>query len=219
VTKLIFSDILGSAWKGIKEDLALVGGLTLVYFVGLAVAGQVPLIGVLFSMPLTAGYFRCLLKIRHREVIGFEDFLWGFWNFNRFLHLILLYAFVWLGGLVGFVLLVIPGIWWFVVTSFSSQIIVLKHVDSVEAIKKSMALVEGRWWNIFGFGFKIFLVNLAGLLCFFIGLLVAFPVTAMAGLIAAEKLLAELPPSSPPQGLPPISEGATTAVTHETQTP
>ncbi|HBC39726.1 MAG: hypothetical protein UU40_C0004G0030 [Candidatus Uhrbacteria bacterium GW2011_GWD2_41_121] len=50
---------------------------------------------------------------------------------------------------VGFVLLVIPGIVISVYLTFSTVILVLENASVVESIKKSFALITGRFWQIF----------------------------------------------------------------------
>jgi hypothetical protein len=52
--------------------------------------------------------------------------------------------------LVGFVLLVVPGIYLAIALSFSVWFVVLEGVDGTEALKKSKELVEGRWFAVFG---------------------------------------------------------------------
>src|SRR6476620_1495477 len=110
--KLVYSEVFDSAWKSIKDDLALAAGLSLVFMVAAGFCSHVPVIGAILTLPLTAGYMKCLLKLRAREEFGFSDFFWGFTNLNRFLHLALLNLLITVGMVFGIVLLVVPGIWW-----------------------------------------------------------------------------------------------------------
>lgn len=205
--KLVYSEIFDSAWKSIKDDLALSAGLTLVFLVAAGVCSKIPFVGTIVSLPLGAGYIRCLLKIRAKETMGYGDFFWGFSNLNRLLHLILLNLLIGIGGAIGLVLLVIPGVWWFVATGFGLQIFVLKDVDAVEALKSSLALVKGRWWNVFGLTLTGGLLVMAGFICLFVGALIAIPVATLAMVFAAEKLMADpqiLNPSTPPEPTTPV---------------
>lgn len=201
--KIVYSEVFDSAWKSIKDDLALSAGLTLVFIVAVGVCSKIPILGTLATPLFAAGYMRCLLQIRKKETIGYEDFFWGFLNMNRLLHLVLLNLIISIGGVIGTVLLIIPGVWWFVATALSFQIVVLKDVDCVEAVKSSMALVKGRWWNIAGLVLTSTLLMIAGTLCFLIGALIAIPVAVLAILIAAEKLLSEPNILNPPTVQPP----------------
>lgn len=52
--------------------------------------------------------------------------------------------------LVGFVLLIVPGIYLAVALSFSIWFVVLEGIDGTDALKKSKELVQGRWFAVFG---------------------------------------------------------------------
>jgi uncharacterized membrane protein len=203
--KLIYSEIFNEAWNSLKADLALVVGLTAVYGFGIWVLSHIPFVNFLFIAPIAVGYMRCLMQIRKKEVIGFNDFLWAFTDFNRFLHVVILNILVWLGAGFGMLLLIIPGIWFIVATAFSTQIFTLHKPDAVEAIKTSLDVVKGRWWNIAGFVFVLGLINLAGMICLFIGILISWPLTTMATLLATEKLMANatMTPAAPSPEAPP----------------
>lgn len=51
--------------------------------------------------------------------------------------------------LIGFILLVIPGIVLSIYLTFSTVILVLENAGVIDSIKKSFALVIGRFWKIF----------------------------------------------------------------------
>jgi hypothetical protein len=63
-----------------------------------------------------------------------------------------LLSLLWLGILItvlvviGFVLLVIPGLWLIVAVSVAVPALMLEGVGGFAAIKRSMQLVDGRWW-------------------------------------------------------------------------
>lgn len=201
--KLQYGEIFDSAWKALKDDLALVAGLSLVYGFAVWVVCLIPFLGQLLTGPMAMGYMRCLIQIRAKQVIGYEDFFWGFINLNRLLHAVLLSAIVFLGTALGFILLIIPGIWFLVSSVFSNPLFLLEKQDAIEAIKKSFDLSKGRWLNIFGFMVCIGMLNIAGALCFVIGLLVSAPITTMAIILATEKL----------RGLTPAADATSPAFT------
>jgi hypothetical protein len=206
--KLQYGEILDTAWKSLRDQLALVAGLTAVYCFSVWVLNLVPFLGYLACAPLGLGYVKCLMQIRKGQVIEYQDFFWGFLNFNRFLHVVLMNVLLVVGYFVGFLLLIIPGIWVVVTTAFSTQYFILKKEDAVESIQKSIEMVKGRWWNVFGFILVLVLINMGGAICLLIGLLVSIPVSTLAMIIAAEKLLASLP--LPPANPAPLGESAAT---------
>ena len=187
------SNIFDRSWNGIKDQLALTAGLTLVYLVGITAISMLPIVGGFLSAPFTAGYMVCLLKIRKNEDIDYNDVFWGFQNFNRFAQLLL-------GGfLVGFLLIlatiffVIPGIWFLVASSLTTAYLVLNDSDAVTALKKSLAAVKGRWWHVCLLMLALGLLTLIGMVCFLIGLLVTIPLVNLMILTAAEELEGSAP--------------------------
>jgi hypothetical protein len=192
-SKLIYSDILNESWKSLKGQLPLVAGLSLVFTVGLLVLFKIPFLGQAVMGPFSLGYLKCLLRIRSNETIGYSDFFWGFQEMNRFVHALLLSVLISLGYL-GFIFLLIPGIWWMVASTFANAIFVMGTEDCIEALKKSIALVQGRWWNVAGLIGVLCLINFAGAMCFAIGIFISLPVATLALYIAAEKLLLTTPP-------------------------
>ncbi len=200
--ELVYSEVLKESWAALKSDLALVAGLTAVYFFGVWVINHIPVVNVLVVGPLLMGYVKCLIQIRKKEVIGYQDFFWAFQDFNRLAHAVILGILGTIGMAIGFVLLIVPGIWFLVANYFASTIFVTQKEDGIEAIKMSMDLVKGRWWNIAGFIFMVFLLNVAGGFCFLIGLLVTAPVSVLASVVALEKLSQGAPVATVSEGTP-----------------
>ncbi|CAA9502439.1 MAG: hypothetical protein AVDCRST_MAG67-2043, partial [uncultured Solirubrobacteraceae bacterium] len=63
------------------------------------------------------------------------------------LLLTLLYA---LGLMLGFVLLILPGIWLFVAWAFATPALLVEGRRGRKALGRSFGLVKGRWWRTFG---------------------------------------------------------------------
>ena len=53
-------------------------------------------------------------------------------------------------GIVGFVLLVVPGVWFLVAGYFGAQIAVLERARPFQAVMDSVSFVRGRWWRTAG---------------------------------------------------------------------
>ncbi len=193
--KLVYPEVFNEAWAAIKDELALVMGLTLVILFGAGVLMTIPYIGFLFVAPLTVGYYRALIRIRQKQVIGYEDVLWGFTDFNRLLHALILNLIISMGLVFGLGLLVFPGIWFLVAAIFSWPLFAVDTPDAALVVQKSIALVKGRWWNVAGFCLISFLLLMAGSLFFGLGLLLTLPLFAIAGVIAIEKIQSPAPKS------------------------
>jgi hypothetical protein len=69
---------------------------------------------------------------------------------RRLVPLIALNILYVLGLIVGFVLLVIPGIWLYCAWSVSIPALLLEHRGPLSALSRSRRLVKGRWWPTAG---------------------------------------------------------------------
>lgn len=180
-------EIMNRSWDVTKDNMALLAGLTLVWWLGMGAMSFLPVVGWMVTAPLTAGYYKSLMKIRAKGTVEFTDIFWGFLDFNRFIHLVLLSFLVTIIVCVASLLFIIPGIYYGVATFFATQAFVLYGDDSVGAIRKSIAMVKGRWWWTAEFLFMIALLNFLGFICVVIGLFISTPMTQLMTLEFAER--------------------------------
>jgi len=190
-----YSEIFEKAWRGMKDNLALAAGLTFVFLVGLWVVSLIPFFGLIVSSPMTFGYIRCLDRLRRGEVFEFADFFWGFTSLNRLIQISILGAIHLLGSLVGFCLLILPGVWWGIATSWASSYFVLKNQDGMESIRASLQITKGRWWSMFGLMLLIGILNLAGVLMLGLGILITMPLTFLVFLTVVDSYADRPPPA------------------------
>lgn len=90
---------------------------------------------------------------------------------------------------LGFVLLIIPGIYLLVAYFFATSLVIEKRFDFWTALETSRKLVTKQWFSFFGFNILLFLLNLGGLLLFGIGALVTFPLTFCIVVAAYEDIV------------------------------
>lgn len=185
---LSINDTFNKSWDAIKNSLPLVAGLTLVYGVGIAAISMIPIVGNFLSTPFTAGYMYCLIKIRRGDSIDYPDVFWAFMDFNRLGQLLLAGAITGLLTILGFILLVVPGVWFIVASSLTTAFLVLKDTDALTAIRLSKDSVRGNWWKVLLLLIAMGLLVCAGMMCFFIGVLIALPVSSLMLITAAETL-------------------------------
>lgn len=182
------TELLNRSWDQIKNQLPLTAGLTLVFVMGVAGAGSIEVFGWFLGIFISAGYTACLLRLRAGAQFDFNDFLWAFKNFSRVINLVLatfLKTALLIAGLICFV---IPGIFVMVATSLTDVLLVKNDLDGVAAIKKSMALIKGNWWSMAGVLAVVLLLNIVGLLCFLIGVLVTIPLSFLILIETVEAL-------------------------------
>jgi uncharacterized membrane protein len=91
---------------------------------------------------------------------------------------------------IGYALLIIPGIYLTIRLAFYSFALVEGNLKPTDALGESWNLTRRRFWPLFGFTIIIFLINLAGVIAFGIGLLVTAPLCLFASIYVYDKLKA-----------------------------
>ena len=90
---------------------------------------------------------------------------------------------------VGFILLIIPGIYLAIKYQFFSFLIVDKNMGIMDSFKKSEDMTQGVKMNLLLFSLALAGVNILGALVFIVGLIVTIPTTVMATVYVYKKLL------------------------------
>jgi len=114
-----------------------------------------------------------LLYLRgiRNEKVDISELFDGFKN--NYLNIVLanLLTFAIIG--IGFVFLIIPGIILACRLAFVSYLVMDKSMEPVAAVEKSWEMTRGYGWKIFGMALLVIPIFIAGLLCFFVGILFA----------------------------------------------
>jgi len=126
---------------------------------------------------LLAGFYVVSAKLLQRRGPEFQDFFAGF---QFFLPLFLLSVISSLLIILGFILLILPGIYLTVCYLFASMLVIDRRLDFWPAMELSRRTVQTQWFGFFVFVLLLVLVNLGGALLLGIGLLVSLPVSACA---------------------------------------
>lgn len=185
------TDIGGYIRKGygiFEKDIGSFIGYTALYFVINGVTGSiVPFFGtMLVAGPLSAGFFIVARKIRKGEAYEFGTFFKGF---DYFVPLLL---FSLIGGILtalGFMALIIPGIYLSIAWMFSILFIVFGEMEFWDGMEFSRRLITKKWWSFFGLAILLFLINLAGALVFLVGLIFTVPISFCAIYAAFEDIV------------------------------
>jgi uncharacterized membrane protein len=182
-----------------KNPGGFVGFTLVVFLINIAIAkinqSASPvgtLISLLISGPLNAGFLIVAFKLLRNRATTFGDFFRGFNNFLP-LFLVSLVSSVMIG--IGFVLLLIPGIYLAVAYTFALPFVLEKKMNFWDGMEFSRKLISKHWFSFFGFAFVLVLLNLAGALLLGFGLLVTIPLSVCA-IAAAYADIVGLPPSS-----------------------
>lgn len=74
--------------------------------------------------------------------------------------------------LLGFLALILPGIYLAVALAFTTPVLILEGQTITAAMGRSRELVKGDWWRVFG------IIILAGMIAFFVSSVIALPFSA-----------------------------------------
>ena len=180
--------LLRRGWELFKRDAGAYIGFYLLLAV-LSGVVKVPFLGaiafVVAGPALSVGVDVYAFKSMERRPVAFSDFFKGF---NYLLPLCLGSLLRGLFVCIGFLLLLIPGIYLSVGYVFVSPLILEKKMDFSQALGLSRKMVRKHWWEVCGFLGLLTLINLGGACCLLIGLLVTIPWSACAMAAAYEAI-------------------------------
>jgi len=150
--------------------------------------------------PLMGGLCSYFLKKIRGEKTTVETAFGGF--SNRFLHLFLAGFVTILLTWVGFLCLIVPGIYLLVAWMFTLPLVMDKRLDFWPAMELSRKVVTKHWFKFLGFGILLLLLTFAGVLACVVGVFVMMPIVLAALMYAYEDIfgaagrIASQPPAS-----------------------
>ncbi len=178
ITNIKAGDYFRAGWEVFKKYPAGFIGYFIVVTVISLVLCAVPRIGGLvafiLAFPLSAGFFVVSAKLLKNQAPEFADFFSGF---KFFLQLTLLGIVSRILILIGFIFLIVPGIYLLVGYLFAIMFVMDRGLDFWPAMETSRRSVQTRWFQIFALFLLLFLLNLGGLLALGVGLLVTVPLS------------------------------------------
>ena len=130
-------------------------------------------LGTFINMGVTAFY---LNAYDNPDTVSLAS-LWHPQPFWKFLAASLLLG---LAIVIGFLLLIVPGVIFTLMFMFATFIVVDRELGPIEAMKESKRLAHGHKWALLGFVLVLALINLLGVLALGVGLLVSIPVSSLA---------------------------------------
>jgi uncharacterized membrane protein len=171
---------VGAGWDLVKADM---GNYVLLALVFIVLNAMVPMI---LQGPLTAGFcIYCLKRLLGRPT-DFGDLFKGF---NFFVPALVASLVIGLFTFAGSLLCLIPGLVVAAMYKFTYLFIVDKRMDFWPAMQASHDVVKNDYFGFTMFLILMALVNLLGVLCCVVGLLVSIPVTFAAITVAYQELV------------------------------
>ena len=147
-------------------------GIFILYSIVAAVTISNPISGLLLGGPVIAGYYIVVHQLQRHSSAEVPDF---FKSFDRFVPLLILNLLLSLVIFLGFLLLVIPGIFFSVSYLFAHFFVWFYHLDPTEAVRLSRKMVSGNFSQILWLWLILAGINILGTMAFGIGLLITIP--------------------------------------------
>jgi uncharacterized membrane protein len=178
-------------WRRFKENagfLLLLGlglGVLMLIANGLqrAAVGAPPVLSVLYLAVVAVNAFisfavvAATLEIHDYGEAGIDDVRRQLPVFPQYLVGYVLFG---AAIIIGYFLLILPGIYLTVKLFFYMYLVVDRKMNGIDALKTSYEMTAGRFREVFVFLLAIFAINVVGFLLMGIGLLVTIPVTSIA---------------------------------------
>jgi uncharacterized membrane protein len=155
--------------------------------------------------PLGYGMSYAYLKAARQDEVEVNDLFAAFKNYwSAVLANILVSIII----AIGFILLIIPGIYFACKLVFTPYLVVDRKMEVIEAIKTSWEMTNGHAWKVFLIGLLAIPIFLAGLICFGVGVIISvmWVSTTFASLYHAVSTSRPVPqPVTPPGPIKPAS--------------
>jgi hypothetical protein len=174
-------------WPVIGVTVLLIAVQVLLYLVRkmIPLFGSV-LVNSLVNTALGAGFYYYFLRKVRGQPASINDVFAGFGK--AYIPLFLVGLMITAIVLVGFCLLILPGIYLAVSYGFSSLLVLDKGLSPWSAMETSRKTITSAWWRFFALGLLGFVFILVGLACLGVGILVAIPLISGAVVYAYEDL-------------------------------
>ncbi len=197
--ELNLSEAISFGWSSTKDNLWFFVVTFLIVFAiniaqGLLTSGG-SFLSFLFLLAFYAasvivgmGVLKVTLKLVDGQKPEYSDLFSSYRLFWSYFGASLLYG---LMSGIGYMLLVIPGIIISLQFGLYGYLVVDKGSGAIVSLQQSSKLTNGAKWKLFGLGLLSILINIAGVLCLGIGLVVTIPTTFIAWAYAYRKLLAQ----------------------------
>lgn len=134
---------------------------------------------------ISIGLIKIALILLNKEKPEFKELFNFKGSFWRFVGASILYGLI---VVAGFILLIVPGIYWAIKYQWFGYCIVDQKLGPVQALKKSAQMTDTVKWQLLGFGLVVTGINILGFLCLFIGLFATIPTTLLATAFVYRKL-------------------------------
>ncbi len=142
-------------------------------------------LGLLLSAWMTCGYTVMMLSYQTGKKLPFVDLFTQFKHFFEVLGATLLVGLI---VAVGFIFLIVPGIYLALRFQFTVTLILDRNLGIMEAMRESTKLTQGIKMSLLGFDLTLLGVILLGVLALGVGVFVAMPIVWLATVVVYRQL-------------------------------
>lgn len=171
-------------WDSVKKDLWYFVGITFVVMIvgGIGASKQNGMssldgLGFLLSILMTCGTVTIFLKYFGGTKAPFSTL---FTQTKQYLNVLGATLLVGLITVLGFILLIVPGIYFSLKYQFTIQLIIDKNLGVMDAMTESARITNGNKMELFMFDVQCVGIIILGVLALGVGILVAIPVIELA---------------------------------------
>ena len=190
--KVSATDALSTGWQLFKNNplpwvlitLAMAVANVVVSSLSNSNSTGVATLASLLSIAVSIVFQAFVIRGALLEVDGHKPAIGDFFKLTNFGPFVIAAILVWLATVVGFILLIIPGIVIGFLLYWTLHFVVDRNMAPVDAMKSSINAIKSDAGNLFALAVLNILVVIAGFVALFVGLLVAIPVVTLATVVA-----------------------------------
>ncbi len=181
------NEALSYGWNVTNNNWLFFAGILIVLFVVQAVVQAlsvweraaliVAIVALAISVIFKMGMITISLKFADGGKAAWADLYSTIKPFWRFLEASVLFG---IGTTIGLIVFVVPGIMFALACQYFGYLIVDRGLGVIAALKRSAEITKGVRLQLLGFAVILWLLNLAGMMLFLVGLLVTVPITMVA---------------------------------------
>ena len=156
-------------------------------------AERIPSLSLIFSLgswivSIVSAIFVVKIGLRlydNEKIVSYDFLSFSTALFFKFLLGYVLYTIL---VVIGFFLLVVPGVYLAIKYQYVQYLIIEKNMDVIDAFKESGKMTDGHKWNLFLLALLFLIIAALGAMALGIGLLVAIPIIMVAQAYVYKKL-------------------------------
>lgn len=172
---------INEGWDLVMANFAEFMIISLIYVILIIIVSSTILVKFIFAGPLSVGIFYIIFNKMRGKAINIGDIAKGF---NFFVAAVLADILITVFTMVGFTLLIIPGIIISALYMFTFPLILEKNMDFWQAMETSRKVVTKNIFELSIFMLVLYILMIIGVLLLFVGFIVALPITFAAIAVA-----------------------------------